>query len=144
MKPNDLNHYLPELTEVIQSTEELGDEMNTDFQTLRDAIDNGEVADLGQEKLTAIKTTFQNGTDTYLTNLNKLQQASVPVRLLGRHKQLVAAYKNYQQACQAMVDAIDVEQVSVDVAIFDEAEHEQENMMAKVTAATQRIMATIK
>ncbi|WP_279403950.1 hypothetical protein [Secundilactobacillus kimchicus] len=117
--------------------------MNTDFEKLRTAIDNDSVAALGQATLTEIKTTFQRGTDVYLSNLNELQQAPVPVRLLGRHKQLVAAYRNYQQACQAMVDAIDADGVSVNVDVFNESEREQENMMTKVTSTTQRIMATV-
>ncbi|KRK47996.1 hypothetical protein GPK34_03185 [Secundilactobacillus kimchicus] len=143
MKQNDMNHYLPKLTEVIQKTEDTGGEMNTDFEKLRTAIDNDSVAALGQATLTEIKTTFQRGTDVYLSNLNELQQAPVPVRLLGRHKQLVAAYRNYQQACQAMVDAIDADGVSVNVDVFNESEREQENMMTKVTSTTQRIMATV-
>lgn len=144
MKPNDINHYLPQLTEVIQSTEETGDQMNADFERLRQAVDDNQVSDLGQTTLTAIKETFQRGTDTYLENVNKLQQASVPVRLLGRHKQLVSAYRNYQEACQAMVDAIDTDAVAVNATIFNEAEHEQEHMMSKVTATTQRIMGAVK
>lgn len=143
MKQNDMNHYLPKLTEVIQKTEDTGGEMNTNFEKLRTAIDNDSVAALGQATLTEIKTTFQRGTDVYLSNLNELQQAPVPVRLLGRHKQLVAAYRNYQQACQAMVDAIDADGVSVNVDVFNESEREQENMMTKVTSTTQRIMATV-
>ncbi|WP_288528810.1 hypothetical protein [uncultured Secundilactobacillus sp.] len=143
MKQNDMNHYLPKLTEVIQKTEDTGGEMNTDFEKLRTAIDNDAVAALGQATLTEIKTTFQRGTDVYLSNLNELQQAPVPVRLLGRHKQLVAAYRNYQQACQAMVDAIDADGVSVNVDVFNESEREQENMMTKVTSTTQRITATV-
>lgn len=143
MKQNDMNHYLPELTAVIQKTEDTGGEMNADFEKLRGALDNNTVADLSEADLEGIKTTFQKGTDTYLENLNRLEQAPVPVRLLGRHKQLVSAYRNYQQACQVMVDAIDPEKGTVDETAFNDSEHVQENMMTKVTSTTQRIMASV-
>ncbi|MCH5462262.1 hypothetical protein HC026_06400 [Lactobacillus sp. LC28-10] len=143
MKPKTMASYLPALSKVIEDTENTGSEMNADFEKLRQAIDDDSVADLGTDTLTAIKATFQKGTDAYTENLNRLQQASVPVRILGKHKQLVAAYRNYAQACQAMVDAIDSEGQKVNVDAFNDSEHEQENMMAKVTSAAQRIMSMV-
>lgn len=143
MKPNTMASYLPILTQIIESTDKTGGEMNADFEQLRQAIDQDQVATLGTDTLTAIKATFQKGTDTYTQNLNQLQQASVPVRILGKHKQLVSAYRNYAEACQAMVNAIDPDQQVVDVDAFNTSEHEQENMMEKVTTAAQRIMATV-
>lgn len=143
MKPKTMASYLPALSKVIEDTEKTGSEMNTDFEKLRQAIDDDKVADLGTESLTAIKSTFQKGTDAYTENLNRLQQASVPVRILGKHKQLVAAYRNYSQACQAMVDAIDPDNSTVNVEAFNDSEHEQENMMGKITSAAQRIMAMV-
>lgn len=143
MKPNTMASYLPALSKVIEDTENTGSEMNADFEKLRKAIDDDAVADLGTATLTEIKGTFQKGTDAYTENLNRLQQASVPVRILGKHKQLVAAYRNYAQACQAMVDAIDPEGQTVNQEAFNDSEHEQENMMEKVTSAAQRIMAMV-
>ncbi|WP_056946251.1 hypothetical protein [Secundilactobacillus odoratitofui] len=143
MKPKTMASYLPALTKIIEATDQTGTKMNPDFEKLRQAIDKGQVSELGTDTLTEIKTTFQTGTDTYTENVNRLQQASVPVRILGRHKQLVGAYRNYAEACQAMVDAIDPEGQSVNVDAFNDSEHEQENMMEKITATTQRIMATV-
>lgn len=143
MKPKTMASYLPALSKVIEDTEKTGSDMNPDFEKLRQAIDDNAVADLGTATLAATKATFQKGTDTYTENLNRLQQASVPVRILGRHKQLVAAYRNYSQACQAMVDSIDPENQTVDVETFNDSEHEQENMMEKITSAAQRIMSMV-
>lgn len=143
MKPNNMTGYLQALTKIIEATDKTGGEMNPDFTKLSDAIENDKVADLDEATLTAIKTTFQKGTDAYTDNLNQLQQASVPVRLLGKHKQLVAAYRNYADACQKMVDAIDPAAQTVDTEAFATSENEQENMMDKVTSATQRIMSSV-
>ncbi|GAX00870.1 hypothetical protein [Secundilactobacillus silagei] len=143
MKPKTMASYLPALTKVIEDTEKTGSDMNPDFEKLRQAIDADTVADLGTDTLTAIKATFQKGTDAYTENLNRLQQAAVPVRILGRHKQLVAAYRNYSQACQTMVDTIDPEGQTVNVEAFNDSEHEQENMMGKISSAAQRIMAMV-
>lgn len=143
MKPKTMASYLPVLSQIIEDTDATGTKMNPDFEKLRQAIDDDAVADLGTEALQSIKTTFQEGTDVYTENVNRLQQASVPVRILGRHKQLVSAYRNYAQACQVMVDAIDIDNQTVNVTAFNDSEHEQEHMMEKVTASAQRIMATV-
>ncbi|MTV82357.1 hypothetical protein [Secundilactobacillus folii] len=143
MKPKTMASYLPALTKIIEDTDQMGSQMNPDFDKLRQAIDGDSVAELGTDTIADIKATFQKGTDAYTEYLNRLQQAAVPVRILGRHKQLVAAYRNYAQACQAMVDAIDPENQTVNTEAFNDSEHEQENMMAKVTSATQRIMSMV-
>ncbi len=143
MKPNNMAGYLQALTKIIEATDKTGGDMNPDFTKLRQAIDDNKVTDLDETALTDIKATFQTGTDAYVDNLNKLQQASVPVRILGKHKQLVAAYRNYSEACQNMVNAIDPATQKIDVDAFDQSEKEQENMMEKVTSATQRIMSSV-
>lgn len=143
MKPKTMASYLPALTKIIEDTDQTGTQMNPDFEKLRQAIDDDTVADLGADTLADIKSTFQSGTDSYTENLNRLQQAAVPVRILGRHKQLVSAYRSYVEACQTMVDAIDPDAQTVNTEAFNDSEHEQENMMGKVTSSTQRIMAMV-
>ncbi len=42
-----------------------------------------------------------------------------------------------------MVDAIDADDQTVNVEAFNDSEHEQENMMGKITSAAQRIMSMV-
>lgn len=142
MRKNNMNGYVNVLSKVLQGTEDAAGEMNVDFETMRQAIDNGTVGDLSQVDLQKIADNFQRGTDGYEDKLNQLEQASAPVRVLGKHKSLVAAYRVYTDACQSMTDSLDVEHQTVDQAAFDEAEKTQENAMGKVTAAIQRIMSS--
>ncbi|MFC6207559.1 hypothetical protein [Levilactobacillus tongjiangensis] len=142
MRKNNMNGYINVLSKVLQGTEDTAGEMNADFETMRQAIDNGTVGDLSQVELQKIADNFQRGTDGYEDKLNQLEQASAPVRVLGKHKSLVAAYRVYAEACQSMTDSLDVEHQAVDQAAFDEAEKTQENAMGKVTAAIQRIMSS--
>ncbi|WP_252903950.1 hypothetical protein [Secundilactobacillus oryzae] len=131
MKPTAMSAYFPVLSDVLTKTDDMGEQMSEDFTTLKTAVDADNVSDLGNEKLVAIRDNFQRGTDFYAENVNKLEQASVPVRILGKHKQLVAAYRNYAEACQAMVDAIDVQNLAVNATAFNESEKTQEHMMEK-------------
>lgn len=142
MKPTAMSAYFPVLSDVLTKTDDMGEQMSEDFTTLKTAVDADNVSDLGNEKLVAIRDNFQRGTDFYAENVNKLEQASVPVRILGKHKQLVAAYRNYAEACQAMVDAIDVQNLAVNATAFNESEKTQEHMMEKISNAAQKIMAT--
>ncbi|NLR10665.1 MULTISPECIES: hypothetical protein [Lactobacillaceae] len=142
MRKSNMSGYINVLSKVLQGTEDEAGEMNADFEKMRTAIDNDTVSDLSQADLQAVVDNFQRGTDGYEDKLNQLEQASVPVRVLGKHKSLVAAFRTYTEACQAMTDSIDVEHQAVDVAAFNQSEKTQENAMEKVTAATQRIMTS--
>lgn len=142
MQKNNMNGYIKILSGVLQTTEEGAGTMNDDFEKMRNAIDNDTVSELSQVDLQKVADNFQRGTDAYEDNLNKLEQASVPVRVLGKHKSLVAAYRTYTDACQSMTDSIDVEHQAVNADAFNAAESTQENAMEKVTAATQRIMTS--
>lgn len=142
MRKNDMNSYLSVLSRVLQGTEDEANDMNDDFETVQQALTAGTVADLGQAKLQAVQDHFQKGTDGYTDKLNQLEQASAPVRVLGKHKTLVSAFRTYTEGCQAMTDSIHADQQTVDEAAFNAAETTQENAMAKVTSMMQRIMTS--
>lgn len=144
MRKNNMNAYVGALSRVLQGTEDEAGDMNADFETVRSALDQDTVAQLSTDELSQIKAHFQAGTTGYLDKLNQLQKATVPVRVLGKHKSLVAAYRTYTEGCQAMTDSIDADRQTVDQAAFDAAEKTQENAMEKVTAATQRIMMSVQ
>lgn len=137
-----MSGYINVLSKVLQGTEDEAGVMNADFEKMRAAIDDDTVSELSQVELQEVVDNFQRGTDSYEDSLNKLEQASAPVRVLGKHKSLVAAFRVYTEACQAMTNSIDVENQQVDVDAFNQSEKTQENAMEKVTAATQRIMTS--
>lgn len=142
MRKNNMSGYINVLSKVLQGTEDEAGVMNADFEKMRAAIDDDTVSELSQVELQEVVDNFQRGTDSYEDSLNKLEQASAPVRVLGKHKSLVAAFRVYTEACQAMTNSIDVENQQVDVDAFNQSEKTQENAMEKVTAATQRIMTS--
>ena len=142
MRKTNPNVYLGVLSQVLQGTEDEANDMNADFETIRQALDTDKVADLSVEVLTAVVEHFQKGTDGYQAKLTKLEQAQAPIKILGKHKNLVAAFRSYTEGCQAMTDSIHPAEQTVDKAAFDAAEKQQEDAMGKVTAMTQRIMTS--
>ncbi|KRM45219.1 hypothetical protein FEZ41_12845 [Lentilactobacillus parafarraginis] len=143
MKPQDLQRYAKIVSDVIEATQTNGEDLNADYETLRKAIDSDQVSDLSSDQLTKIKAHFQSGTDKYNDNVNQLQQAPVPVKVLGKHKMLVRAYEDYAAACQAMTDSIDPAKQVVAVDAFNQAEKDQEAHIAKVSDVTTRIMGLL-
>lgn len=143
MKPQDLSRYAKIVSDIIEATQKNGEDLNADYETLRKAIDNQTVSELGSDQLTQIKTHFQAGTDKYLDNVNKLEQAPVPVKLLGKHKMLVRAYQDYTDACQTMTDSLDPKAGQINTEQFNQSEKDQETHIAKVSDVTTRIMGML-
>lgn len=98
MKPQDLRRYAKIVSDIIDSTQSNGEDLNADYEVLRKSIDDKTVSDLGSDRLTQIKTHFQSGTDKYQDNVNKLEQAryrlkywvnikywSEPMRIMRMH-----------------------------------------------------------
>ncbi|GAF37268.1 hypothetical protein [Lentilactobacillus farraginis] len=143
MKPQDLRRYAKVVSDIIDATQTNGEDLNADYEILRKTIDDGTVADLGTDQLARIKAHFQAGTDKYKDNVTKLEQAPVPVKVLGKHKLLVRAYADYAAACQAMTDSLDAEAGSINTDQFNQAEKDQEAHIAKVSDVTTRIMGLL-
>ncbi|MFB9768540.1 hypothetical protein [Lactiplantibacillus modestisalitolerans] len=140
MKKATVQTYMPVLSKVIESTEKMGEQLNPFFEKLRKAIDDDAVAAMVPAEFNDIQMEFSDGTEQYQQNLNQLKRAQVPVRLMGRHRNLVTAYEAYAKACAAMTASLDIENQKVDVAAFNQAEKDQEEQMAHVSGDVQRIM----
>lgn len=143
MKQANVQVYAGVLSQVIDSTTQNGSDLNDDFEILRKAVDDDKVADIDTDALTKIKNHFQEGTDIYKADLLKLEKVAVPVKLLGRHKQLVRYYEEYTNACQAMTDSINPEGHSIAVEMFNQAEKDQEASIASISNTTSRIMSAM-
>jgi len=143
MKKATVQTYMPVLSKVIESTEKMGEELNPEFEKLRQAIDNDAVAQMVPAEFNDIQMEFSDGTEQYQKNLALLKKAAAPARLIGRHRNLVAAYEAYTNACAAMTSSMDIEKQTIDTAVFDQAEKDQEAEMARISNHVQRIMSSV-
>ena len=143
LKQRDVQTYAKVISDIIDFTGQNGEDLNADFETLRKAVDDDSVASIGEEELTRIKNHFQSGTDKYQDGVNKLENAPVPVKLLGRHKTMVNAYKEYADACQQMTDSIDLDNQQINQDQFNQSEKDQEDFIDKFSKAANRVMGSI-
>ena len=140
MRKATVQTYMPVLSKVIESTEKMGEQLNPSFVKLRKAIDADEVAKMVPAEFNDIQMEFSDGTEQYQQNLQQLKKAQVPVRLMGRHRNLLAAYEAYANACAAMTNSLNIEDQTIDVEAFNQAEKDQEAEMEHVSNDVQRIM----
>jgi len=143
MKKATMATYMPVLSKVIESTEKMGEELNPSFEKLRKAVDDEAVAKMVPAEFNDIQMSFADGTEQYQKNAELLKKASVPARLIGRHRNLLAAYEAYAAACAAMTASLNIADQRVDVDAFNQAEKDQETEMAHVSNDVQRIMSMV-
>lgn len=143
MRKATVQTYMPVLSRVIESTEKMGEQLNPSFEKLRQAIDADAVAKMVPAEFNDIQMEFSDGTEEYQKNLAQLKKVGVPARLIGRHRNLVAAYEAYANACAAMTASMNVDDQTIDVPAFDQAEKDQEAEMGRVSNDVQRIMSTV-
>ena len=143
MKKATIQTYMPVLSKVIESTEKMGEELNPSFEKLRQAIDNDAVAKMVPAEFNDIQMEFSDGTEQYQQNLAQLKKVAVPARLMGRHRNLLAAYEAYTNACAAMTASMNIDDQTIDVAASNQAETDQETEMGRVSNNVQRIMNTV-
>ena len=62
-----------------------------------------------------------------------------PIKVLGVHKQLLKAYQDFVEGCQAMTDSIDATKQSVDVEAFELSEKLQDESSDAMMKNIQRI-----
>lgn len=143
MRKATVQTYMPVLSKVIESTEKMGDQLNPLFEKLRQAVDDNVVAQMVPAEFNDIQMEFSDGTEQYQKNLAQLKKAQVPVRLIGRHRNLLAAYETYTNACAAMTASLNVDDQTIDVDTFNQAEKDQEAAMERVSGDVQRIMNVV-
>ncbi|UQS85024.1 hypothetical protein MOO46_07285 [Apilactobacillus apisilvae] len=137
MKKNKMAMYASMLSDLISGTNETGEKMSKDYEPLEKAMDK---SDLSGIDLVSTKKTFQDGTNTYKTYLDKLSSADVPAKTLGMHSNLKSAYANYVKGCQDMVDSIKDDDIDKDS--FNQAGDLQQTSIEKVFKYAQKIMIT--
>lgn len=140
-KQANLGRYLQTITDVLQSTEEMGEQLN-DYFELADGVVTKD------EKLTAaqfaeIQESFSQGVAEYQKNLTALEKAAAPVMIIGPHKQLLKAYRDFVAGCEHMHESIDYAANTIDHSAFKAAEQEQSVAMDHVNAHVSRIMQKV-
>ncbi|WP_318767133.1 hypothetical protein [Lactiplantibacillus carotarum] len=140
MRKATVQTYMPVLSKVIESTEKMGEQLNPSFEKLRKALDADAVAKMVPAEFSDIQMEFSDGTEQYQKNLAQLKKAQVPVRLIGRHRNLLDAYEAYTNACAAMTASLNVDNQTIDLEAFNQAEKDQEAQMEHVSSDVQRIM----
>lgn len=134
-KKFDIN-YGPKLGEIIENTNNIGEEMNDSYVLVKKYIDDNAI----DIDLVKIQDKFQNGTNKYKTNLVNLKKLKAPIKELGKHNQMISAYEDYVDSCQLMVDSLNDD--SIDEEKFNKSEKMQEDSSDRVTKIVQRILTS--
>lgn len=140
-KKANIGYYMQVLSNVLDSTEEMGGNLNEYFEILRDALDKG--SEISPEQYAKTNEEFSKGVKLYHDNLAKLEAVSVPVQILGPHKLFVGSYKSFVEGCDKMQASIDYQAGKIDQALFDEAEEQQSSAMDAVSNHVQKIVRKV-
>ncbi|MBV7389411.1 MULTISPECIES: hypothetical protein [Enterococcus] len=122
MRPNK-GFYAREINQIIQNTEKMGEQLHPSYEEIRLAIDEDKLADLDQAHIKEIHELFDEGTQFYRLNFEKIKLLKPPAKVMGNHKTFEKAYEKYVNGCQAMTDSLAGE---VNVDAFNEAEKVQD------------------
>lgn len=135
VKPNT-GFYVQKINDIVKETEAIGEKMNSNYETIRQAIDEDKLADLTPESLQATTAIFEEGTAKYQAMLTEISQLRPPAKVLGIHKKFEKAYENYVAGCEEMIASI---QETVDVPAFDAAEAKQDAATDVISFSIQRM-----
>lgn len=138
MKQPSLQTYFQMINQMITDTEETGASMNPYYKEIREAMDQNQ--EVSAETLAKVYTQFETGVEKYEQLFSQLERVNVPVKLMGLHKQLVAAYRHYFDACQEMLKSVNPDQ-GLNVEQFEQSEKDQDTYSNKITSVIGRMTA---
>lgn len=137
-KRANLGIYMRTLSQVIDTTEQMGERLNPYFEDVK-AQTQGQ-KELTAEDFATIQKKFHDGVVLYEANAKGLAEVQAPIQVIGMHKLLVAAYRDFYQGCVQMDASLDYQTHSVAQATFEAAEDQQTQAMDKVSSQVQRIL----
>ncbi|MCM0583267.1 hypothetical protein H9L19_02080 [Weissella diestrammenae] len=136
--------YALKLSQIIQTTEDAGTAVADYFEKLRSAIDEDRVKALPKAEFEEISAEFDDVVAVYKNADQALNDLKAPVRLIGVHGSLVNTFHQYYEATIVMANALNVEQQTVDLPVFEQSEQDQdrliEDFMKQVRRAFQMVM----
>ncbi len=133
---NNVPYYAKNIQTLVQTIEEVGEEMNPYFQKVRQSIDSNKLEELKPEELSEIHQVFTKGVARYEALLPVITAVRPPARILGMNKRLESTFKKYIASCQKMTAAVENK---VDLTLFNESEKEQDELTDDLTFCIQRI-----
>lgn len=139
MKKPNLSFYIQKINDVVTESEQVGEEMNPSYETIRKAIDSDSVSDLSAEELKHTQELFLSGTDKYRELLTQIKSLKAPAKVIGIHKKLEKSFILYVEGCQEMVDSINVEEKSVNKELFNASETKQDEATDSISFCIQRV-----
>ncbi|MCI1985354.1 MAG: hypothetical protein LKJ69_01345 [Lactobacillus sp.] len=133
--------YAQLINQIVTDTEAEQDEMSPKFEALKAAEEAGTIADFDAEAYATTKTLFAAGTAHYQKMLEQLEAAQAPARLLGNHKLLTGAFRDFTLGCEAMLASLHETPADFDATAFDAAEATQDAATTKLMKHIQKITA---
>ncbi|GEN94842.1 hypothetical protein [Pediococcus ethanolidurans] len=143
MRKSNPQGYANLLSRVMESSEQMGDEVDPHFQDFKKTLALKGAESFSEHDLHEIVTIFKKAVDLYQQNTETLKRAKPPVQILGRHKQLVSAYQTYAADCELMLTSIDEQKRQINSDQFSKAEQAQDKDMDAVSKAFDRIMSLL-
>ncbi|MFV0557613.1 MAG: hypothetical protein ACK5MW_03115 [Enterococcus sp.] len=140
MRPN-LGFYVQNINNIVKETEEIGEGMNPSYEEIRQAIDEGTVAEVTPGRLAEITELFASGTTKYKLLLKQIKQLKAPAKVMGIHKKLERSYLEYVAGCEEMT--LSLQEGKVDVHGFEAAEKKQDEATDQISFAIQRLTSLL-
>lgn len=138
MKQPSLQTYFQKINQMMTDTEETGASMNPYYKEIREAMDQNK--EMSPELLAKVYTQFEGGVEKYHQLFAQLERLSVPAKLVGLHRQLVAAYRHYFDACDAMLKAVNPDE-GFKAEQFEQSEKDQDTYSNKIMSVIGRMTA---
>lgn len=137
---NTVPYYAKNIQTLVETIENVGEEMNPYFQKIRDSIDNHTIENLSKEELKKTYEVFTEGVEKYQSLLPMLSSVRPPAKILGMHKRLESVAKKYVDSCQQMTDAV---HGTLNEEAFNESEKDQDRLTDDLAFCVQRISTLI-
>lgn len=137
---NTVPYYARNIQVLVETIENVGEEMNPYFQAIRENIDNQTIDSLSKEELTKTYDAFSKGVGEYEKLVPLLSSVRPPAKILGIHKRLESVVKKYVESCKKMTEAVNG---SVNEKEFNESEKEQDAIADDMAFCVQRISTLI-
>lgn len=129
------------LQSVIEQTETTGENVAPFYEKLDAALsDEGKVT-LEKTAFQEIVAEFTDATEVYEANAKRLNSVQAPIKMMGMYINLKKHYANYAVACRQMTDALNIDDMAVDMVAFNTSGDVQEAEMDKITVSIQKMMA---
>lgn len=135
--------YAMQLSEIVQTTEEIGTKVGPFFGKLEEAMQADKVAEMPKAEFQEIAAEFDETVEAYEATIARMNTLKAPVRVMGLHKTMMATYRAYVDATHKMADALNVEEQAIVQPAFGESEVAQEDLMDKFTAQINRILTSV-